>query len=373
MSQHPVGTGPFRFVNDDSGSGNRARSESEIFWRPLRRSHCTRKLAGKAAQPALVRGNVERVRFRIVPDAIVRALELAKRHGGRGSELTESRHGRNARKGTWPRSRSAAGNDNCVRRLQSRRSDSRASRSAAGAGVCDRPGDADQISNARAGAGGVEFAAAEPLGVRPERPAIRFRSRARGAIAGCGGFSARRWRRAVPSGVQNFHRGVFTVAERSDCGRMEARGSGDRSAAARICDFLCGPIARKFSAIGAALGGSETTIRIFSITFSTRRKSRRMGRIAGITAIQSSIPCWIRRESKSTAKNGRRCCGRFRRSWRRMSLISICGIRIMCASIARRLTDIVIPPAGDYDFIEGARLQVTAASQTAAVRALRAA
>ncbi|MGA8145914.1 MAG: ABC transporter substrate-binding protein [Candidatus Acidiferrales bacterium] len=64
VSQRPVGTGPFRFVS--------AITDQEIV---LERNS---GYFGDRGVPAAERGNVERVRFRIVPDAIVRALELRK-------------------------------------------------------------------------------------------------------------------------------------------------------------------------------------------------------------------------------------------------------------------------------------------------------
>ncbi|MGH9745504.1 MAG: ABC transporter substrate-binding protein [Candidatus Acidiferrales bacterium] len=64
IAQHPIGTGPFRFVS--------AITDQEIV---LERN---REYFGAASGTAASRGNVERVRFRIVPDAIVRALELRK-------------------------------------------------------------------------------------------------------------------------------------------------------------------------------------------------------------------------------------------------------------------------------------------------------
>ncbi len=64
IAQHPIGTGPFRFVD--------AITDQEIV---LQRNL---SYFGDAGEAAGARGNVERVRFRIVPDAIVRALELRK-------------------------------------------------------------------------------------------------------------------------------------------------------------------------------------------------------------------------------------------------------------------------------------------------------
>src|SRR5215469_6471441 len=64
IAQHPIGTGPFQFVN--------AITDQEIV---LQRNPA---YFGDAGEAAGARGNVERVRFRIVPDALVRALELRK-------------------------------------------------------------------------------------------------------------------------------------------------------------------------------------------------------------------------------------------------------------------------------------------------------
>ncbi|MGB9245371.1 MAG: ABC transporter substrate-binding protein, partial [Candidatus Acidiferrales bacterium] len=64
IAQKPIGTGPFQFVN--------AITDQEIV---LQRNL---SYFGDAGEAVGVRGNVERVRFRIVPDAIVRALELRK-------------------------------------------------------------------------------------------------------------------------------------------------------------------------------------------------------------------------------------------------------------------------------------------------------
>jgi peptide/nickel transport system substrate-binding protein len=64
IAQKPIGTGPFQFVN--------AITDQEIV---LERNS---SYFGDAGEAAGVRGNVERVRFRIVPDALVRALELRK-------------------------------------------------------------------------------------------------------------------------------------------------------------------------------------------------------------------------------------------------------------------------------------------------------
>jgi peptide/nickel transport system substrate-binding protein len=64
IAQKPIGTGPFEFVS--------AVTDQEIV---LQRNPA---YFGDAGESAGALGNVERVRFRIVPDAIVRALELRK-------------------------------------------------------------------------------------------------------------------------------------------------------------------------------------------------------------------------------------------------------------------------------------------------------
>lgn len=64
IAQHPIGTGPFQFVDMITDQEIVLQRNSSYF--------------GDAGEAAGVRGNVERVRFRIVPDALVRALELRK-------------------------------------------------------------------------------------------------------------------------------------------------------------------------------------------------------------------------------------------------------------------------------------------------------
>lgn len=64
IARNPVGTGPYRFVS--------SATDQEIV---MERSADYFRFASQAAAQ---RGNIERVRFRIVPDAIVRALELRK-------------------------------------------------------------------------------------------------------------------------------------------------------------------------------------------------------------------------------------------------------------------------------------------------------
>lgn len=67
IAQHPIGTGPFRFVS--------MKPDEEIV---LERN--SQYFAAAAPDPQLTPGSgrVNRLRFRVVPDAIVRALELRK-------------------------------------------------------------------------------------------------------------------------------------------------------------------------------------------------------------------------------------------------------------------------------------------------------
>ena len=64
IAQHPIGTGPFQFVNMITDQEIVLQRNTSYF--------------GDAGEASDARGNVERVRFRIVPDALVRALELRK-------------------------------------------------------------------------------------------------------------------------------------------------------------------------------------------------------------------------------------------------------------------------------------------------------
>lgn len=63
--QHPVGSGPFRFVSQEV--------DKEVV---IERSPSSWK--GDSGQGNLQSGNIQRVRFAVVPDAITRALELRK-------------------------------------------------------------------------------------------------------------------------------------------------------------------------------------------------------------------------------------------------------------------------------------------------------
>ena len=234
---------------------------------------------------------IERVRFRVVPDAIVRALELRKGTADIGgvNSLTPDMVVALDQDSRTCRGRSA-GDVMSLRRVQFRRSDSGAPRSATGAGVCHGPRVADSLSAARAGAGGVEPAAAESLGVRAERAAIRLRSGAGGTAARRGGISARA-RMAC-----GFHLTLKTSTEESTRLLGEALAERVEHASAWRCDlrpleiatFLCGHQPRKLSALHASLGGREQRSRYFRLTSSTRNECRRTGRIAATIAIPRS-------------------------------------------------------------------------------------
>jgi peptide/nickel transport system substrate-binding protein len=86
-AQQPIGTGPFRFVsseqdeeivlerNPDYFGGRRSASRTNAAFGPLVLASAE---AGSGEDENSKLGNIERVRFRIVPDAVVRALELRK-------------------------------------------------------------------------------------------------------------------------------------------------------------------------------------------------------------------------------------------------------------------------------------------------------
>jgi peptide/nickel transport system substrate-binding protein len=84
FAQKPVGTGPFRFVSqaqDDAVVLERSGVASDTEGSPQRAQSSQRRgdraeIAGSDAGP--LHPEVERVTFRVVPDAIVRALELRK-------------------------------------------------------------------------------------------------------------------------------------------------------------------------------------------------------------------------------------------------------------------------------------------------------
>jgi peptide/nickel transport system substrate-binding protein len=92
-SQHPNGTGPFRFVSATADEDVMLERNPNYFgWSPSGEVEHSSAQVAKAAtasapppashashlDPGVAVGLVERVRFRVVPDAIVRALELRK-------------------------------------------------------------------------------------------------------------------------------------------------------------------------------------------------------------------------------------------------------------------------------------------------------
>jgi peptide/nickel transport system substrate-binding protein len=88
VAQHPIGTGPFRFVsaeqdeeivlerNPDYFRGNDSASGTSADFSRYVLASAHLGAGGEAENSG--RGNIQRVRFRIVPDAVVRALELRK-------------------------------------------------------------------------------------------------------------------------------------------------------------------------------------------------------------------------------------------------------------------------------------------------------
>ena len=240
IAQHPIGTGPFRFVD--------AITDQEIV---LERNP---SYFGDAGEAAGVRGNVERVRFRIVPDAIVRALEL--------------------RKGSADVAINSLSPDMVVTLAKER-----------GIVADEQPGTTiayigfnleDPILSHREVRQALAYATDRATLIKylmrgqaraassllppnhwaydPDVQAIRFRSSASGTVARCGRIQARGGRGAVSAGIQDIDGGIFAAFERGDCGRMATRGSGGGAAAAGVCDVLCRLAAREFSGFGAALG-----------------------------------------------------------------------------------------------------------------------
>jgi peptide/nickel transport system substrate-binding protein len=150
IAQHPIGTGPFQFVDMITDQEIVLQRNSSYF--------------GDAGEAAGLRGNVERVRFRIVPDALVRALELRK-----GSADVAINSLSPDMVVTLAKERGIVADEQPGTTIAyvgfNLGSGIGASRSAAGAGVRDRSRDAHKVPDARAGAGCREFAAAESLGV----------------------------------------------------------------------------------------------------------------------------------------------------------------------------------------------------------------
>jgi peptide/nickel transport system substrate-binding protein len=77
IAQHPIGTGPFRFVNAITDQEVVLERNAEYFGATSAVANSAPG-ADKAGAVRELPGNVQRIRFRIVPDAIVRALELRK-------------------------------------------------------------------------------------------------------------------------------------------------------------------------------------------------------------------------------------------------------------------------------------------------------
>lgn len=73
LSQHPIGTGPFRFVSMSQDDDVLLERNPNYF-----KDAPAPDPGSQNAAPASPAGNIQRVRFKVVPDAIVRALELRK-------------------------------------------------------------------------------------------------------------------------------------------------------------------------------------------------------------------------------------------------------------------------------------------------------
>ena len=128
---HPVGTGPFRFVL--------STMDQEIV---LERNPT---YFGATNETPVQQGNVQRVRFRIVPDAIVRALELRKGSADVALDSLSPDTVVALAKESGITVDEQPGNDDCLHRFQSRGSSSLAPRRPPGACLRHRSRDADQI------------------------------------------------------------------------------------------------------------------------------------------------------------------------------------------------------------------------------------
>jgi peptide/nickel transport system substrate-binding protein len=81
FAEKPVGTGPFRFVSqaqDDAVVLEKSRVASDAQGSPQRAQSSPRQGDRAGSDPGPLYRGVEKVTFRVVPDAIVRALELRK-------------------------------------------------------------------------------------------------------------------------------------------------------------------------------------------------------------------------------------------------------------------------------------------------------
>ena len=120
-AQHPIGTGPFRFVSMTPDRGNRAGAESELFWRDA--ENRTRALSASAGRHRARAGTAQRQRrFGIAFNS------LTPGHGRRAGEAIRA-----------SRLTQGPGTIAGLSGVQFRRSDSGEARSAPGAGLCHRP------------------------------------------------------------------------------------------------------------------------------------------------------------------------------------------------------------------------------------------
>ncbi len=153
FSERLTGTGPFRFVSANQDDNIVIERNGEYF--------------GGAP-------NISRVRFRVVPEAIVRALELRK--GSADVEVNSLAFGHDSRPAPAIHDRcdGITRNQLSIHCIQSRRCGAGQTRGAAGAGVCDEPRRNHSIFVPRPGASSRRPAAEKQLGVRAWHPALRI-------------------------------------------------------------------------------------------------------------------------------------------------------------------------------------------------------
>ena len=169
FSRHPIGSGPFRFVSQAQDDEVIVERNPDYFTRP-----CSDGGSSCA---------ISRVRFRVVPDAIVRALELRKGSADiEVSSLTPDIIPVLAKQPTLAVTERPGTNFTYLG-AQSRRSNSETSRSSPSPRLRHRPRLAHPLSGSRPSARRQRHPPAQSLGLRTERHAIRARHRPRRAAS----------------------------------------------------------------------------------------------------------------------------------------------------------------------------------------------
>jgi peptide/nickel transport system substrate-binding protein len=233
FSRHPIGSGPFKFVSQSQDDYVQLARNSDYF----------------AAPPT-----IESIRFRIVPDAVVRALELRK--GSADLEMSSLSPdlipvlvkrpslALTERPGTNLQYPGINLEDPLLARKEVRQ---------ALAYATDREALVEFLLHrqARVAAG---ILPPKSLGVRVERNAISRRTGARGNTSRLRRLSARRKRHPFPSHTKNIHRGASAVDRRSTAGAMAQSRHRPGTPPARICYAALRFSARELSAHVAALG-----------------------------------------------------------------------------------------------------------------------